>query len=76
MTPLTELKVVVDHTLPPDELRVHPTMFEILGRALLEADTIRGLRAPDPNAPCGYCGRPADFHGPCGIGGCPLGADL
>lgn len=28
------------------------------------------------NAPCSHCGKPADFHGPCPFGGCPLGADL
>lgn len=30
----------------------------------------------EANAPCGHCGKPADFRGPCGWGGCPLGADL
>lgn len=31
---------------------------------------------PDPNAPCSHCGKPADYHGPCKWGGCPIGADL
>lgn len=41
--PLASLKVVVDPTLPPDELRVHPAMFDVLQRAFMEADTMRGV---------------------------------
>lgn len=32
--------------------------------------------APGPDARCSLCGKPADYRGPCGWGGCPLGADL
>lgn len=28
------------------------------------------------DARCSLCGMPADYRGPCGWGGCPLGADL
>lgn len=41
MTPtpnLASLKVVVDPTIPTDELRVHPSMFDLLQRAFMEAD--------------------------------------
>jgi hypothetical protein len=31
---------------------------------------------PEPDAPCSHCGKPWNFSGPCGWGGCPLGADL
>lgn len=30
----------------------------------------------EANAPCGHCGKPATFRGPCMWGGCPIGADL
>jgi hypothetical protein len=38
-------------------------------------EAIYHLRGMD-NEVCSYCGKPGDFTGPCGIGGCPLGADL
>jgi hypothetical protein len=45
LTPaLGSLKVVVDPTLPRDELRVHPDMFGLLRAAFLEADMQRGIR--------------------------------
>jgi hypothetical protein len=43
---LSELKVVVKHDMPRDELWVHPVMFDLLQRLLMEADTMRGFR-PD-----------------------------
>jgi len=43
LPPLAELKVIVDLTVPRDELRVHPAMFDLLQRAFLEADTKRGF---------------------------------
>lgn len=39
--PLRELRVVVDSTLPRDEIRCHPAAFDLLQRAILEADLIR-----------------------------------
>lgn len=39
--PLSELKVVVKHDMPRDELWVHPAMFDLLQRALQEADSNR-----------------------------------
>ena len=27
-------------------------------------------------ASCKHCGKPAEFVGPCGVGGCPIAADL
>ena len=41
---LSRLKVVVDPTMPGDELRVHPAMFDLLQRAFLEADIQRGIK--------------------------------
>lgn len=40
---LSELKVVVHSEIPGDELWVHPSMFDLLRRAFLEADNRRGL---------------------------------
>ncbi len=42
--PLSSLKVVVDSSMRPDEIRVHPAIFDLLRRAFLEADTWRGVR--------------------------------
>ena len=42
--PLASLKVVIDHAVPPDELRVHPAMFDLLQRAFLEADSFRNVK--------------------------------
>lgn len=42
--PLSELKVVVKHDMPRDELWVHPAMFDLLQQAFLEADAMRPLR--------------------------------
>lgn len=42
--PLTSLKVVVDHAVPPDELRVHPAMFDLLQRAFQEAEMMRSVK--------------------------------
>jgi hypothetical protein len=39
--PLSSLKIVVDHSIPTDELRVHPAMFDVLQRAFHEADNER-----------------------------------
>lgn len=47
--PLAELKVVVDPTLPRDELHVHPAMFDLLQRAFMEADIMRGFRREPGN---------------------------
>jgi hypothetical protein len=44
--PLASLKVVVDPTLPKDEIWVHPEMMCLLQQAFLEADIMRGFRAP------------------------------
>lgn len=40
---LSELKVVVHPEIPGDELWAHPSMFDLLRRAFLEADNRRGL---------------------------------
>jgi hypothetical protein len=34
------------------------------------------VQGQSPLDPCSYCGRPHDYSGGCGIGGCPLGNDL
>jgi len=41
---LTSLKVVVKHDMPSDELWVHPAMYDVLQRAFMEADAMRGFR--------------------------------
>ena len=41
--PLSELKVVVHPEMPPDELWVHPAMYDLLKKAFLEADSQRGI---------------------------------
>jgi hypothetical protein len=56
----SEFTVVVDKT----DLRAALAELERLSAAL-----------PDPSV-CPHCGKPADFSGPCGWGGCPIGADL
>ena len=33
-------------------------------------------QGPHPWEACTYCGKPSSYVGPCGIGGCPIGADL
>lgn len=60
-------------------LRVHRSKRQAAARAeaiaqMLDRHDITYARAPD--APCGQCGKPADFTGPCMWGGCPMGADL
>lgn len=42
--PLSELKLVVKHDMPSDELWVHPSMFILLKYAFLEADNMRDVR--------------------------------
>lgn len=42
--PLTSLKVVVDHAVAQDELRVHPAMFDLLQRAFQEAEMMRSMK--------------------------------
>jgi hypothetical protein len=46
-------------------------------RAAISAlhEAVYHLRGLD-NEVCQHCGKPGDFTGPCGVGGCPLGADL
>ena len=44
--PISALKIVVDPTLPEDELRLHPAMFDLLRQAFIEADMLRGFSRP------------------------------
>lgn len=49
-----------------------PTRAELIERLAGEIEAA----AREPVPPCSHCGKPADFAGPCGVGGCPIGADL
>ena len=42
--PLSELRVVVDYNLAPDEVRVSPRAFYQLQKGLFEADSQRGIK--------------------------------
>lgn len=39
------LKVVVDHTMPRDELRVHPSMFGLMSQAAVQEPYWERVRA-------------------------------
>ena len=39
----TPLRLVVDPSLPPDEVRVHPAAFQRIQQAFLDADAMWGF---------------------------------
>lgn len=52
--PLASLKVVIDPTLPTDEIKVHPEMLGVLQQAFMEADSMRGFRPPSGDIEDGF----------------------
>lgn len=54
--------------------------MKYIGWGPTEADAIQDLRdqieADQPPTHCSYCGKPAATTMHCGMGSCPLGADL
>jgi hypothetical protein len=43
MISLTGLTLTTDETMPRDEIRVHPEMFDEVRQAILKADLIRSI---------------------------------
>jgi hypothetical protein len=73
-------KIKTEHVYPPIPLRSfdYSAAFDgyepgdPIGWGATEEAAIADLKSQT----CSHCGRADTYTGPCGVGGCPLGADL